>query len=277
MSDGLPPTLAEELREHLRLSGISGLPRSWFESHERAAHPAVPLTDDESIPLLHDTVLEEEHIAPARETEPVLDLPSTELPPSIANAGWDSLREQALGCIKCRLCEGRNKVVFGVGRTEQPGLVFVGEGPGADEDQTGEPFVGRAGALLTAAITKGMGLKREDVYICNVVKCRPPGNRAPLPDEVASCTPYLYRQLELLQPKVIVTLGQPAQLALSGVNMGITRLRGQWQNWRGIKLMPTFHPAYILRNPSAKRLFWEDLLAVMEVLGIPGPRPARTE
>ena len=184
---------------------------------------------------------------------------------------WKELEETALACTKCRLCEGRNKVVFGVGNRNQPQIAFIGEGPGADEDLTGEPFVGRAGKLLTAAITQGMGLRREDIYIGNVVKCRPPGNRAPLPDETDACTPYLFRQLELLQPKVIVTLGQPAQMALSGVNLGITKLRGQWQQWRGMKLMPTFHPAYLLRNPPAKKFFWEDLKEVMRELNLPMP------
>jgi DNA polymerase len=178
------------------------------------------------------------------------------------------LEAQASQCRKCRLCETRQNVVFGSGKTSAPRIVFVGEGPGADEDLHGEPFVGKAGALLTAAITKGMGLRREDVYICNVVKCRPPENRAPLPDETAACTPYLYGQLEALQPEVIVTLGAPAQLALSGVEGGITRVRGTWREWRGIALMPTFHPAYILRNASAKRPFWEDLQAVMHRLGM---------
>lgn len=191
-------------------------------------------------------------------------------PGAYAELNLEALRETALKCQKCRLCEGRNSVVFGSGNS-RPRLVFVGEGPGADEDRLGEPFVGRAGGLLTAAITKGMGLTREDVYICNVVKCRPPENRTPLADEVAACSPYLFRQLELLAPEVIVTLGQPAQLALCGIDMPISKLRGQWQSFRGIKLMPTFHPAYILRSPSAKKPFWEDLQAVMKELGLPLP------
>ena len=181
---------------------------------------------------------------------------------------WEQLRAEAGQCNKCRLCEKRKNVVFGVGNMDNPKIVFVGEGPGADEDAQGEPFVGKAGQLLTSAIEKGLKLKRSDVYICNVVKCRPPENRTPMEDEVNACVPYLYRQLTLLNPEVIVTLGQPAQKALSGVEMGITKLRGQWQSWRGIKLMPTFHPAYILRNMSAKRPFWEDLQAVMQEIGI---------
>ncbi len=184
------------------------------------------------------------------------------------SADWQSLEQEALVCEKCRLCETRKNVVFGVGNTARPLIAFVGEGPGADEDAQGEPFVGKAGKLLTAAIEKGLEMRREDVYICNVVKCRPPENRTPLPDEVEACSPYLYKQLELLNPKVIVTLGAPAQMALSGINIGITKLRGQWQEWRGIKLMPTFHPAYILRNQAAKRPFWDDLQEVMKELGL---------
>jgi DNA polymerase len=179
----------------------------------------------------------------------------------------EELELQALSCQSCRLSQTRNKVVFGVG-SRNPRIVFVGEGPGAEEDLSGEPFVGKAGAFLTAAITKGMNLRREDVYICNVVKCRPPENRNPLPDEVSACENFLFRQLELLSPEVIITLGSPAQKALTGIDKGITRLRGNWLEWRGVRVMPTFHPAYILRNVDAKRPFWEDLQEVMKVLGI---------
>ena len=182
---------------------------------------------------------------------------------------WEALESEAKGCRRCRLCETRTNVVFGDGLREQPAVAFVGEGPGAEEDSQGLPFVGRAGELLTAAITKGMGLRRSDVYIANVVKCRPPENRAPLPDESENCLPFLFRQLELLQPRVIVTLGGPAQKAIVGKDQGITKLRGQWQDWRGIRVMPTLHPAYILRNPAAKRDFWSDIQSVMKELGIP--------
>lgn len=185
---------------------------------------------------------------------------------------WKGLEQEALQCTKCRLAETRTNVVFGVGKKKSPPILFVGEGPGAEEDKRGEPFVGRAGQLLTAAIEKGLGLTRDDVYIANIVKCRPPKNRTPLPDEVESCSPYLYRQIELLKPDVIMTLGQPAQLALTGVKQGITKLRGNWLEFMGIPLMPTFHPAYLLRNPPAKKFFWEDLKMVMEHLGLEGPK-----
>ncbi len=242
--------------EHLKAFAPDGLPLEWFQSSADATG-AVRTVE----------IVSEQAPAPTGSILPATDLP--DLHPA-ALLELKQLRVIAESCTKCRLCETRNKVVFGAGNPDSPLIAFVGEGPGADEDRTGEPFVGRAGALLTAAITKGLGLKREEVYICNVVKCRPPGNRAPLPDEVAACNGYLFRQLELIRPKVIVTLGQPAQLALSGVNIGITKLRGQWQEWRGIPLMPTFHPAYILRNQSVKKEFWDDLQDVMRKVGIKG-------
>jgi DNA polymerase len=171
-------------------------------------------------------------------------------------------------CRRCRLAGGRTNLVFGVGN---PGarLVFVGEGPGADEDAKGEPFVGRAGQLLTEIITKGMKLRREDVYICNVVKCRPPGNRNPEPDEVAACEPFLVRQLQAIGPEVIVALGKFAAQTLLRSKTPITQLRGRWFDYHGIMIMPTFHPAYLLRNPGDKRLVWEDIQKVMRVLGLP--------
>lgn len=183
---------------------------------------------------------------------------------------WESLESQVRDCSKCILCNTRTRTVFGVGQRNNPCIAFVGEGPGADEDRQGEPFVGKAGQLLTRAINNGLGLRREDVYICNVVKCRPPENRAPLPDEMACCLPYLESQLLLLKPKVIVLLGSTAVKGVLGPDTsGITSLRGRWQMWKGYKVMPTFHPAYILRNPSAKRPFWEDLQSVMKEIGLP--------
>jgi len=162
--------------------------------------------------------------------------------------------------------------VFGIGNPSAR-LVFVGEAPGRDEDLQGEPFVGRAGQLLTEIITKGMRLRREDVYICNVIKCRPPENRNPEPDEVSSCEPFLVRQLALIKPEVIVALGKFAVQALLRSKAPISQLRGRWFDYHGVKLMPTFHPAYLLRNPADKRLVWEDIQKVMAVLGIPRARP----
>jgi DNA polymerase len=178
----------------------------------------------------------------------------------------DELRAAIGDCRRCKLWEGRTHVVFGVGNPHAK-LMFIGEGPGRDEDLQGEPFVGRAGQLLNDIITKGMGLKREDVYIANVIKCRPPENRNPEPDEVASCEPFLKKQIELVRPEIIVALGKFAVQALLQSKAPITRLRGNWQSYHGIKLMPTFHPAYLLRNPADKKLVWEDIKKVLRELG----------
>jgi uracil-DNA glycosylase family 4 len=175
----------------------------------------------------------------------------------------EELRDDIGDCRRCKLHLGRTHVVFGIGNPNAK-LMFIGEGPGRDEDLKGEPFVGRAGQLLTDIITKGMGLTREDVYIANVVKCRPPQNRNPEPDEVASCEPFLKKQIELIRPKIIVALGKFAVQALLQSKVPITRLRGNWHTYMGIKLMPTFHPAYLLRNPADKKLVWEDIKKVMK-------------
>jgi DNA polymerase len=169
-------------------------------------------------------------------------------------------------CTRCKLHHGRTKLVFGDGNPKAD-LVFVGEGPGRDEDLQGLPFVGRAGKLLTQMI-EAMGLRREDVYICNVVKCRPPENRIPEPVEVRTCSPFLLRQLDVISPKVIVCLGSVAAQTLLQTNRGITGYRGQWLEFRGRRLMATYHPAYLLRNPGAKGEVWKDLQKVMAVLGL---------
>jgi DNA polymerase len=169
-------------------------------------------------------------------------------------------------CTRCKLHKTRNKIVFGDGNP-QADLVFVGEGPGADEDAQGLPFVGRAGKLLTQMI-EAMGLRRGDVYICNVVKCRPPGNRQPEKDEVDSCSPFLFRQLDVLQPKVIVCLGATAAQTLLQTNRSISHFRGEWLEYRGYKMIATYHPAYLLRNPAAKSEVWKDLQKVMAELGL---------
>jgi uracil-DNA glycosylase len=173
-------------------------------------------------------------------------------------------------CTRCKLHKGRHKIVFGDGSSKAD-LVFIGEGPGADEDAQGLPFVGRAGKLLTQMI-EAMGLQRKDVYICNVVKCRPPQNRAPEPDEVETCSPYLIRQIDVINPKVLVCLGAVAAKTLLETNRGITQFRGQWLEWRGRKLMATYHPAYLLRNPNAKGEVWKDLQKVMAELGLQAPK-----
>jgi uracil-DNA glycosylase family 4 len=167
-------------------------------------------------------------------------------------------------CTRCQLCEGRRSIVFGDGDPDAD-LMFIGEGPGEQEDLKGLPFVGRAGELLTRMIEKGMGIPRSEVYICNIVKCRPPGNRNPLPQEVAACRVFLDGQIDAVRPKVIISLGKPAAGLLLGREVAITRLRGSWQQYRGIPLMPTLHPAYVLRQytPANRRNVWEDLQAAL--------------
>lgn len=167
-------------------------------------------------------------------------------------------------CRRCALSESRNAIVFGVGNANAD-LVFVGEGPGREEDRLGEPFVGEAGQLLDR-ILLAMGLKRSDVYICNVVKCRPPNNRDPQPDEIAACEPFLQNQLAAIRPKVIVALGKFAAQTLLQNNTPISKMRGSWSEYHGIPLMATFHPAYLLRNPLGKREVWEDVKQVMKKL-----------
>lgn len=181
-----------------------------------------------------------------------------------------TIRADIGDCTRCKLHKGRHKIVFGDGNPKAQ-LVFVGEGPGADEDMQGLPFVGRAGKLLTQMI-EAMGLQRSDVYICNVVKCRPPENRAPEPDEVATCSPYLIRQIDFINPKVIVCLGATAAKTLLETTRGISQFRGEWLTWRGHKLMATYHPAYLLRNPPAKSEVWKDLQKVMAELGLQAPK-----
>ena len=184
----------------------------------------------------------------------------------IENDTLPRIRDDIGDCTRCRLHQARTQIVYGVGNPKAE-LVFVGEGPDHDEDVQGEPFVGRAGKLLTQMI-EAMSLRREDVYICNVVKCRPPENRLPEKDEIATCSPFLFRQLAAIQPKVICCLGACAAQTLLETNQGISRFRGEWFDFRGSKLIATYHPAYLLRNPNAKSEVWKDLQKVMSLLGL---------
>ena len=206
---------------------------------------------------------------PVHLPEPVFEMAKTKIPDMLplAPEGDTLLKilEDIGDCHRCRLSEQRNKIVFGVGN-EQSKVVFVGEGPGADEDAQGFPFVGRAGQLLTqmiegTAAKEGIPLKRAGVYICNVVKCRPPENRTPQLDEMEICGQFLFRQLSVIQPKAICALGSTAAKAILGTKEGVTKLRGKWQKWRDIPVMVTYHPSYLLRpyNQDAKREAWEDL------------------
>jgi len=177
---------------------------------------------------------------------------------------------QVRGCPKCRLCETRTQTVFGEGDVDAK-LMFIGEGPGENEDLTGRPFVGRAGQLLDKMIL-AMGLQREQTYIANVVKCRPPNNRAPIPDETIACTPYLLEQIETIRPQVIVTLGLPATRFILQLDLSMGKMRGQFHDWRGLKVMPTYHPSYVLRSytPQTRAAVWSDLQQVMQLLGLKG-------
>jgi len=207
---------------------------------------------------------------PPPTTAPVMEL----ILPTLAPEGdtLAAIRDEIGDCKRCRLCQGRNKIVFGSGN-EQARLVFVGEGPGADEDEQGLPFVGRAGQLLTqmidgTAAKDNLPLRGDDVYICNVVKCRPPENRAPQPDEMEICGQFLFRQLMVLKPKAICALGATAAKALLNTKEGVTKMRGNWQRWHGIPLMVTYHPSYLLRayNAEAKKEAWLDLRKLFHFL-----------
>jgi uracil-DNA glycosylase family 4 len=186
-------------------------------------------------------------------------------PGAVPAGGLAAVREELGDCTRCKLHGGRKNIVFGAGN---PGaaLVFVGEGPGYEEDQQGVPFVGAAGQLLTDIIVKGMQLRREDVYICNIVKCRPPNNRNPELDEIEACEPFLIKQLQAIRPRVIIGLGNVAVKTLLKTKEGITSLRGKWKTYQDIPLMPTFHPAYLLRTPSDKKLVWDDIKKVLAEL-----------
>ncbi len=197
-------------------------------------------------------------VAANQEREPLSKLESS----ATMSQGLDCVRQEIGNCTRCKLHRGRKNIVFGEGDPSAV-LVFIGEGPGHEEDEQGRPFVGAAGQLLTDIIVKGMKLKREDVYICNIVKCRPPNNRNPEPDEIEACEPFLIKQLQTIKPKIIVALGSIAAKTLLKSSEGITALRGKWQTYQGIPLMPTFHPAYLLRNPNDKALVWKDIQLVM--------------
>jgi len=214
-------------------------------------------------------------VNPKSASLPIVSGPSLfEAVEKIADDTLLKVREDLGECTRCKLHSTRHTIVFGDGNLKAE-LVFVGEGPGADEDAQGLPFVGRAGKLLTQMI-EAMGLQRKDVYICNVVKCRPPENRQPEEDEVSTCSPFLLRQIDAIAPKVIVCLGAVAAKTLLQTNRGISQFRGEWLEFRGRKLLATYHPAYLLRNPPAKSEVWKDLQKVMAVLGLQSKKKAQS-
>jgi uracil-DNA glycosylase len=253
--------------EYQQSTGVSGFPPTARSPRESSAAPRTP-----------EVAADPMQSSPPSGRPPVAAIPR-ETPMKVAASAGDlftapavqrattleDLRTELGDCRRCKLCQGRTNIVYGVGNPRAT-LMFVGEGPGRDEDLQAEPFVGRAGQLLTEIITKGMKLRRQDVYIANVIKCRPPENRNPEPDEIAACQPFLLRQIEIIGPKVVVALGTFAAQTLLAMRVPISRLRGHWYDYHGIKLMPTLHPAYLLRNPNDKKLVWEDIKMVMREL-----------
>ena len=225
-------------------------------------------------PVTKNPALPSEPSGTSRKADPeisALEIPAPETqtikPASPSFDSLEDLRAHMGDCRRCDLHNGRKHMVFGEGNPKAR-LVFVGEGPGVDEDREGRPFVGKSGQLLTRIIENGMGITRDMVYICNVVKCHPPGNRDPKPDEIKVCLPFLKAQLSIIGPDVICALGRVACQALMGSDFKITRDRGQWRTYEGIPLMSTFHPAYLLRNAAAKRPVWDDVKSIMSKLGL---------
>jgi DNA polymerase len=257
MSDELSD-IALELRRHLAWQESDGT-RTLLRVPQPAAPKGAPVVGK---PVAAPAPVARPLSAPAPVSAPVAAAASVA---RVDGRTLDEVRRELGDCKRCKLCDGRKQIVFGSGNPRAE-LVFVGEGPGAEEDQQGIPFVGAAGQLLTKMI-EAMKFSRDTVYICNVVKCRPPDNRNPDPDEIQACEPFLKAQLASIQPKVIVALGKFAAQTLLRDTTAITRLRGQWRMYEGIPLMPTFHPAYLLRSPDEKKKAWMDLQEVMKKFG----------
>jgi DNA polymerase len=260
----------------LKEAGVQELPRPQPVARTTPIH--APTSPPASIPASTPTATPTATSTATSTATPTATTTATTTPASTSTSTAYSLNDKGCGsqpllairqelgdCRRCKLAGGRTHLVFGVGNPKAE-LMFVGEGPGADEDQQGEPFVGKAGQLLTKMI-EAMGYRREQVYIANVVKCRPPGNRNPEPDEIEACEPFLRRQIEAVRPKVIVALGKFAAQTLLRSTIPITKLRGTWSSYGGVRLMPTFHPAYLLRSPQEKKTAWADLQLVMAELG----------
>ena len=260
MTGRLPQKIQDKLSLRLQYYEDIGI-REFFRDRISPAGLEPPLEE-----IVSQTVVSVSYEGVKTMNESPAPQPLISAIPKIGEGTLQTIREDIGDCIRCKLHKGRTKIVFGDGHP-QAKLLFIGEGPGRDEDLQGLPFVGRAGKLLTQMI-EAMGLRRSDVYICNVVKCRPPENRAPERDEVAACSPFLFRQIDLVAPKVIVCLGSIAAQTILETTRGISQFRGQWLEFRGRKLMATYHPAYLLRNPSAKSEVWKDLQKVMAELGL---------
>lgn len=267
--------------ESLRRAGLGGIPRPVARGELRLSEsvPAAPQRSEspEPGPAPKPAVSRPLPVAPAPVARPssLFDEPESAFGPPIPAAERPAilkqLEEEVAGCTRCPLlASSRTKTVFGEGNPSAR-LMFIGEAPGADEDLTGRPFVGKAGQLLTDMITKGMGLKREDVYIANVLKSRPPGNRDPLPDEVAHCKPFLERQIEIIRPEFLCLLGRISAQSVLQTALPLSRLRGRWHQFRGVPTLVTYHPAYLLRNPAGKKDAWADLKILMTAMGLKPP------
>jgi DNA polymerase len=286
MAERLPENLQEKIADRLSYYKDIGIQLFYKDRHAEGPQVIAPTEESSATRSLQTNSSRETSLPrPPRRPELPKFPPSVQRPPAkldllprpsapslfeaanrIIDDTLPKIRADIGDCTRCKLHKGRTNIVFGDGSPKAE-LVFVGEGPGADEDAQGLPFVGRAGKLLTQMI-EAMGLQRKDVYICNVVKCRPPENRTPEKDEVTTCSSFLLRQLEVISPKVIVCLGSVAAQTLLETNRGISHYRGEWLDFHGRKLLATYHPAYLLRNPSAKGEVWSDLKKVMVALGL---------
>ena len=264
MAPALNPQLKRALADRIRYYNELGI----YDFYRRETH--VPTTQLQP---------EERELVPRANASAVISAPDlfevTAKPESVIAdpaQGLLAIREDLGECTRCRLHkQGRKQIVFGVGDSRAE-LMFIGEAPGADEDSQGEPFVGRAGQLLNNMI-KAMGLRREEIYIANIIKCRPPGNRTPERDECETCSPFLMRQIATIKPKVLVALGAVAAKTLLAINAPMSELRGHWYDFRGTKLAVTYHPAFLLRDPRQKKEAWKDLQMVMKELGLVAPSP----
>ena len=273
MSRTLDPNLRRTLAERIRFYNDLGI----YDFYHREVTGVVPIKSDSILqPEQRKEMPKIETIVAIPDTEEDLSATQNRRPEfhiSDPRQALRAIREDLGDCVRCRLHkQGRKQIVFGVGNPKAD-LMFIGEAPGADEDQQGEPFVGRAGHLLNNMI-KAMGLRREDVYIANIIKCRPPGNRTPERDECETCSPFLMRQIEVINPKAIVALGAVAAKTLLAINAPMCELRGRWYDFRGTKLAVTYHPAFLLRDPRQKKEAWKDLQMVMKELGLQVPLKA---
>ena len=255
MPDRPDPALLEQLKAHLKYYAETGIDRFDPEAVRGALRLTAAVRGERK-----SRAPQPRQPAPSSQTS----LFAESVPVSVRDSSLEEVRDDLGDCQRCKLCQDRTHIVFGAGNP-QARLVFVGEGPGVEEDRQGLPFVGRAGQLLTRMI-EAIQMRRDEVYICNVVKCRPPGNRTPQEDEITACSPFLVRQLAVLQPEVICCLGLTAAQTLLQVRTPIGRLRGKIHSFSGTRLVATYHPAYLLRNPAAKRDVWDDLKRIRSLL-----------